>query len=102
MLIEKRKPTRDRRYLDALRSEPCIICGLHATPDNPVEAAHVGTAGKGLKSPDSEALPMHHTHHSMAHQMGEMTYLRANLPADVLREALRAYGRERYREWKEG
>lgn len=90
---------RDRKYLDYLRTQPCIITGLRGTEDDPVEAAHIGTAGKGLKSSDNEALPLCHSIHAECHQKGEMSTLRRLVPDWLLREALRAYAREMYREY---
>ena len=87
---------RDRAYLDSLRDEPCLITGLRL-PDDPVEAVHIGTAGKGLKSSDDEALPIRHSIHAAMHQRGEMTVLKEVIPNWLLREAMRAYARELYR-----
>lgn len=96
MLIEKHAPIRDRKYLDWLREQPCVVTGLRDC-----EPAHVGTLGKGIKSSDSEALPLHWAKHREAHQKGEISMFRQHLPDSVLREALRAYARERYREYLE-
>ena len=87
---------RDRAYLDYLRGERCIITGLRGSEYDAVDPTHIGTAGKGLKSSDDEALPIKHNIHALMHQHGEMTVLRRQLPDDVLRAALRAYARERY------
>ena len=100
MSLLKSPPLRDRKYLDWLRTQPCIVTGLRARPDDAVEACHVGTAGKGIKSGDDEALPMLHSCHAMAHQSGEISYFRKYLPNSVIRAALRAYARELYRAWK--
>ncbi len=91
---------RDRKYLDSLRHERCIVTGRRGTDQESVVPAHIGTAGKGLKAPDNEALPLHHAIHNAMHQSGEMTVLREHLPDDVLREALRALARERYAKWR--
>lgn len=90
---------RDRKYLDYLRSERCIFTGLHAQPGNAVDPMHIGTAGKGIKSPDHWALPALHSHHAAAHQGGEISYIRQHIPDDVLRAAMRALAKERYEEW---
>lgn len=95
----KQKALRDRRYLDWLRTQPCIITGHYATEWLAIDPAHVGTAGKGIKSPDNEALPLRHDLHSQAHTMGEMSFYRRHLPDDVLRAALRALAREMYQEY---
>ena len=93
---------RDRKYLDYLRTQPCLICGRRTGPDMTVEPAHIGTAGKGLKSPDSEAIPLCHEHHLEAHQRGEITFMRERLPDIVMRQALRAYARDEYLKWMNG
>tara|TARA_R110000822_G_scaffold196515_2_gene334506 strand:+ start:1021 stop:1329 length:309 start_codon:yes stop_codon:yes gene_type:complete len=100
-MIPKTPPLRDKKYLLWLRDQSCIITGQRARPDDAVEACHVGTAGKGLKSPDDEALPMLHSCHAAAHQGGEISYFREHLPNAVLRAAMRAYARELYKTWME-
>lgn len=87
---------RDRKYLDSIHDERCLICG-----QTPCDPAHIGTAGKSIKSPDNESLPLCNRCHSAAHREGEISYLRGHLPTAVLREALRAYGRELYQTWRE-
>lgn len=91
---------RDRKYLDYLRTQRCVVTGQYGTEHDPVEACHIGTAGKGIKSPDDEALPILHSIHAQMHQSGEISYLRHALPASVLRLCLRAYARELYQEKK--
>ncbi len=91
---------RDRRYLDHLRSEPCILTGFTATEFEAVDPCHIGTAGKGMKSPDDEALPIRHSLHLEGHQSGEITMLRTHAPDWLLRDAFRAYAREQYQRWR--
>jgi hypothetical protein len=92
---------RDRAYLDWLRTQPCIITGWLGDECQAVDPAHIGTAGRGIKSPDNEALPLAHYLHVLAHNKGEISMFRERLPDDVLRAALRALAREMYREYKE-
>ena len=92
---------RDRAYLSWLRTQPCLITGLRGTETEGVDPCHIGTAGKGIKSSDDEALPISHAIHQRMHSAGEITTLRRLLPDYVLRQALRAYARECYREWKD-
>lgn len=91
---------RDRKYLDYLRTMPCIVSGVRGDDYDAVDPVHIGTAGKGLKSPDDEALPIRHSIHLVCHTVGEMTTLRRLMPDWLLREALRAYARQEYRKWK--
>ena len=99
MLISKTPPLRDRPYLDFLRTQSCILTGFRATEYEAVDPCHIGTAGKGLKSPDSEALPIRHSLHVAMHNGGELTVLRREIPDWLLRAALRAYARSLYAEW---
>ena len=92
---------RDRKYLDWLRTQPCILTGLRGNEYNAVDPAHIGTRGKGLKSSDDEALPVRHDYHQYGHQYGEISMWRKWMPDWLLRDALRAYARERYEQWLE-
>lgn len=93
---------RDRAYLTALRDQPCILTGFHATDMEGVDPAHIGTLGRGVKSPDNEVLPIRHSLHHEMHQRGECTVLREHAPDWLLRAMARAYARELYAEWKAG
>lgn len=93
---------RDRKYLDWLRTQPCIVTGLCGTEHEAVDPAHIGTLGKGIKSPDDEALPLLHSMHLVAHQHGEISMFRKYAPDWLIRAALRAYARELYADWKSG
>jgi len=91
---------RDRAYLNWLRGERCIISGQPPSDFDPVDPVHIGTAGKGIKSPDNEALPIAHSLHVLGHASGEISMLRKYAPDDVLRAAFRAYARELYAQYK--
>ena len=97
----KRPLLRDRAYLDALRDMPCAITGQRATDYEKVDPAHIGTAGRGLKSPDDEALPILHSVHQEMHNKGEASVLRERMPDWLLIDCVQAYAREHYRKWKE-
>lgn len=98
---QREQPLRDRDYLNYLRTQPCLVTGLSATMHMSIDPCHIGTAGRALKSPDNEALPLRHDlHANTAHQKGEISFFRHNLPDAILRCALRAYARELYAEWK--
>ncbi len=88
---------RDRKYLDWVRTQACLIEGRN---DGTVEPAHIGTAGKGVKSSDDEVIPLSHRHHAKAHSVGEVRYLFDYLPIPILRKMLRLYARELYRQYK--
>lgn len=91
---------RDRKYLIWLRSQRCLLTGLYGNDHESVVPMHVGTAGRGLKSSDDEAIPVLNRLHMEGHQHGEISMLRKHAPDDVLRAAFRALARERYRKWK--
>lgn len=71
-----------------------------------------------MKSSDDEIVPLLHSVHAEAHQLGEMTVLRRRLLPSVvdamgitsiadisdadLREALRRYAKEEYQQWLRG
>lgn len=94
---------RDQKYLDYLKTQPCILTGIRGHNDREtVDPIHIGTAGKGLKRSDDETLPVIHRLHALGHQKGEISMLRQHAPDWLLREAFRAYARQLYREWKEG
>ena len=90
---------RDQKWLDYLKEGRCIVTGLYGTDYDAIDPAHIGTLGRGIKSPDNEVLPVQHSIHVRMHSRGEINVLRAMLPDDVLRAALRAYARELYAEW---
>lgn len=90
---------RDRKYLDWLHDQPCIITGLHGSEYETIDPAHIGTLGKSIKSSDDEVLPVLHRFHGTGHQGGEMSMWRQELPDSILREALRAYARQFYRDY---
>jgi len=91
---------RDRKYLDYLREQPCILTGRigHSEVET-VDPMHIGTAGKDLKSSDDEAIPVIHHLHARGHSNGEISMLRLEAPNWLLREAFRAYARELYKKW---
>lgn len=94
--VPKLNPIRDRRYLDWLRTQPCIVSGVCGPS---VDPAHISTMGKGIKSSDDECLPLLNSHHKWAHDHGEMTFWRTQAPDWLLRAALKAYARELYQKW---
>ena len=96
------KTHRDKAYLLHLREQPCLFTGIRGSDNESVVAAHWGTQGKGIKSPDYWASPVSNHIHQMMHTQGEMTTLRKMLPDDMLREAMRALARQDYEEWKNG
>ena len=91
--VPKLDPPRDRVWLDWLHTQPCILTGFRATQYETIDPLHLGTLGKGIKSPDNECLPVRHKLHAHGHQHGEISMLREHVPDWLLREALRAYAK---------
>jgi len=93
---------RDREYLEWLKGERCIVTGSLSRYDDAIDPAHIGTAGRGIKSPDDEVLPMLHSEHMKSHA-GDVTYWTRVFENDphLLRLCLRAYARQVYKEWKD-
>lgn len=121
---------RDRKWLDHVRTLPCLVTGRRGHPEvETVDPAHIGRGGTGIKSSDDEVIPLLHSVHLDCHQRGEFTVLSSSLgprvkaaiyksfeeagrtvPEVPLREwdrptfmlALRAYAREEYDRWLHG
>jgi hypothetical protein len=100
----KNAPIRDRKYLNSQHRARCTFTGRVSTEAETVEPAHIGAAGMGLKSGDDETLPLSHTMHALSHRIGFAQLVRQFAPDAFIVAAVRAYCRERYREWltKEG
>lgn len=65
--IPKRKPFRSRRYLDWVKTQPCVICGAPA--DDPHHMIGLGgMSGMGMTAPDSLAMPVCRPHHDEIHR----------------------------------
>lgn len=101
-MIPKQKPLRDRKYLEHLKTQPCIFTGQRGSDYDAIDPMHIGTAGKSLKSGDDETLPVLHSLHVEAHQKGEISMLRKHAPDSLLRLMARAYARELYRQQQGG
>lgn len=102
MMFPKEKALRDQKWLDHLKTRPCLISGLYAHDAESVVPCHLGTRGRGIKSSDDEVLPLLNKYHVMQPQLGEISMYREHLPDDVFLLCLKAYARQIYREWKEG
>lgn len=90
---------RDDAYLKYLRTQPCLLTGRRGSENETVDPMHIGTAGKGIKTSDAEAIPVLHRFHAAGHNGGEMTMLRRELPDWMLRDAMRMYARKMYQDY---
>jgi hypothetical protein len=64
-MIPKSKTFRSPKYLDFIRSKPCLMCGSPAPSDPHHE--RLGEGGMGLKAPDTHALPLCRECHGRRH-----------------------------------
>lgn len=70
----KHKTSRDSKYLEFVRSRPCVVTGEES---NRVVAHHVrclGGGGIGLKPSDYVCIPLTAEQHSRLHHMGEKSF----------------------------
>ena len=63
---------RDRKYLDFVREQTCIITSL--TPCDPAHIRWGLGGGMGLKPDDNRVLPLVHQLHQEQHQVGEVRF----------------------------
>tara|TARA_R110000744_G_scaffold107013_8_gene203455 strand:+ start:4054 stop:4374 length:321 start_codon:yes stop_codon:yes gene_type:complete len=103
--MQKQKAIRDRKFLDWLRDQPCIVTGANGSDHETVDPAHLRWntgGGTGLKPSDCFANPLLHSEHIKQGDMGEKLYwLEAvnndpQILADFMADALRW----RYFVWK--
>lgn len=73
--VPKNKPHRNRKYLDWLREQPCIVTGRMGHPEvETVDPAHFrwGTnGGTSMKPSDYFANPLIHSQHVLQGNIGE-------------------------------
>lgn len=71
-MLQKNKPLRSKRYLDFIRSLPCLLAGPECS--GAIEAAHSGPHGLGTKASDLTAVSLcvghHRTRRDSYHQLG--------------------------------
>ncbi len=99
-MFAKNKPLRDRKWLDKVRTLPCIVTGRLTSDCETVDPAHIGTAGRGLKSSDNHTLPLAHTEHEKQHRLGEVSYWCGVFQQDkyLLQDVLKAYAEKLHRD----
>ena len=107
-MIPKHKPLRDRKYLDFLREQPCVVTGRMGNSDvESVDPAHFRwntDGGTSMKSSDFFANPLIHSEHVLQGDMGEPKYWlgmcneNPQILCDFIKDALKW----RYHMYKEG
>ena len=81
---------KDKRYLEWIRTQPCIVCF------RPAEAHHAGERGLGQKCPDREAIPLCPGHHrrdgwpDSAHRLGKKFWTYHGIDLDAVIRKLQA------------
>jgi hypothetical protein len=63
----KAKPFRSRKYLDWVKTQPCVFCSQPADDPHHVKGLPWGLAGGGMTAPDSYAMPLCRPHHNLVH-----------------------------------
>jgi len=64
---------RSKSYLEFIRSRPCLMCGA---PETVAHHEPLGSAGKGIKAPDSHCIPLCAYCHQLAHHIGLKSFWR--------------------------
>ena len=99
LLLPKTKVLVDDEWRKViLPTHRCIITGRHGSEFDGIDPAHLGSLGRGIKRPDDEILPVLHSLHVSGHNGGEWSQWRDLMPDWLIREALRAYARQYYKE----
>ena len=82
----KHKRWKSPKYLEYIRSCPCIICGYKEVDAHHVR--HKGSGGTARKPDDYYALPICRLHHLENHQIGKDTFFERH-GIDVFQELFR-------------
>lgn len=65
-MLSKPKRWKNKKYLEWVRQQPCVICGRQAEPHHVKGVG--GLSGAGLKAPDWATMPLCHDHHMEMHR----------------------------------
>lgn len=102
MINPKQDRIRDRKYLDWLHDQPCVLSGNPSGND----PAHIryGCFSGGMKPSDDLVLPLRHDLHTMQDR-GELSFWRTQLSMgtlysdNLMMDALKALAEKRYQEY---
>lgn len=102
LALPKTPPLRDRKYLDWLRTQPCVVSNCNET-----EPAHLRwhtDGGTGMKPSDCYAFPLHYSLHRKQHQIGEPEFWleMVNENPWFLAWLLKMAARKMYDDWNDG
>lgn len=100
LMLPKTPVVHDRKYLDWIREQPCVLSGQ--SPSDPAHIRIGGGGGMGMKPSDDRVLPLAHHLHAEQHQVGELTFWRDAFAMNdrLLIEAIIAMAEKRYRQWQ--
>ena len=101
LMFPKSQSVRDRKYLDHLRDEPCIVTG-RAEGCEPAHLRLLGSGGTGMKPSDARAVPLHYELHRQQSKFGEGIgwLMCANEYPEFLFRLLINEAERRYERWK--
>jgi hypothetical protein len=74
----KIKTIRDKKYMDWVKTLPCMICGRQSEPH------HEGARGIGIKASDWDTIPLCNVHHRDRHQTGRLTFWNGQNPQEII------------------
>jgi hypothetical protein len=102
--IPKQPPVRLPGFRAFARTKGCKVagveghvCGPRVSGGAPIEFAHIGTYGKGMKSPDSHGFGLCHDAHKEQHAIGWLAFARKYhiKPTEIAADLFAEYERRR-------
>lgn len=85
--LQKKKPIRNKKYLDWVTTLDCCICGAPADDAHHIISA--GQGGMGTKADDLYTLPLCRGHHTEIHNNPSLWESQWYWVAQTLREAVK-------------
>lgn len=78
----KTKTFRSKKYLDFIRSKPCLVCGKPGPSDPHHE--NLGFCGVGMKAPDTHTVPLCRECHQRRHITGVIDNMVFSVPHSII------------------
>lgn len=77
-MLKCKKPKKDRKHLERVKSLPCCVCGAYPPSDVHHCKGHEFGTGAGLKASDYDTIPLCKAHHQSGphgfHHMGKRAW----------------------------